>query len=194
MGFSCGGGVKYLFFNFYGAFMSCTGCSLLDCLLIIGIMVKIRLCISHFRSCLVYRYSISTCKFSSIITKSCPTSLANLNPFSSPLVVAAQYRPARSIRLGQSEFQLGTQHAELRLFGVNWRKQRVCILEPLVVRSREVEVDRGGGEVDFGVGLVDFLEVKRDVHRCWGLIKVISVRRVTGQSENSQYGHRNRNR
>lgn len=44
-------------------------------------------------------------------------------------------------------------------------------------------MDRGRGEVDFGIGLVDFLEVKRDVHRCWGLIKVISVRPVTGQSE-----------
>lgn len=48
---------------------------------------------------LEYRYSMSTCKFSSLITKSCPTSLANLNPFSGPFVVAAQYRPARSIRL-----------------------------------------------------------------------------------------------
>lgn len=108
---------------------------------------------------------MSTCKFSSLITaKLCPTSIANLNPLSSPLGVAAQYRPARSIRFDQREFQLGTQHSKLRPFGVNWREQRVCILEPLVIRSREVEVDRGRGEVDFGVGLVDFLEVKRDVH------------------------------
>lgn len=164
MGFSCGGGVKYLFFNFYGALMSCTGCSLLNRLLIIGIMER-RSCVSHFRSFLVYRYSMSTCKFSSLITaKLCPTSIANLNPLSSPLGVAAQYRPARSIRFDQREFQLGTQHSKLRPFGVNWREQRVCILEPLVIRSREVEVDRGRGEVDFGVGLVDFLEVKRDVH------------------------------
>lgn len=185
MGFSCGGGVKYLFFNFYGASMFCTGCSLLNRLLTIGIMGR-RSCVSHFGSFLVYRYSMSTCKFSSLVTaKSCPASIANLNPLPSPFVVAAQYRPARSIRLDQREFQLGTQHPELRLFGVNWRKQRVCILEPLVVRSREVEVERGRREVDFGVGLVDFLEVKRDVHRCWGLVKVVSVGPVTDQLDNN---------
>lgn len=104
-----------------------------------------------------------------------PSGAPNLNPLPRPLVVAAQHRPAGPVRLDQGQLQLGAQHAELRLFRVDRREQLVGVGEPLVVGRRQVEGDGGGAELDRGLGLVDFLEVQRDVDGGGSLVEVVPV-------------------
>lgn len=121
----------------------------------------------------VYRPAVS--RTVDLALRSRSSGLSNLDPLACPFIIASQHRPARSVRLGQRQFQLGAQHAELRLLRVNRRKERVCVFVSLVVGGGQIEVDRGGGEVDFCVGLVDFLKVERDIHRCGRLVEVVSA-------------------
>jgi hypothetical protein len=61
----------------------------------------------------VYIFCLKICRIS------CVSSISNLNTLSSPLVIAAQHRPAGAIGLEQDQLQLGAQHTESRLLGIN---------------------------------------------------------------------------
>lgn len=108
--------------------------------------------------------------------QSSPPSITNLNPLPGPLIVAAQHRPAGPVRLDQGQLKLSAQHAELRLFGVDRREQRVGVGVAFVVGRRQVEGDGVRGELDLGPGLVDFLEVERDVDGGGCLVEIVPVR------------------
>lgn len=106
---------------------------------------------------------------------SCPSSISDLDTLPSPLVIAAQHRPASTISLDQGQLQLGAQHAEARLLGIDGRKEAVCILVALVVGRRQVQDNRIGGELDASTLLVDLLEVEGDVDSGGSLVEIVPV-------------------
>lgn len=109
------------------------------------------------------------------IVTSDPSSLSDLNPLSTPFIIAPQDWPARSISLGQRQFHFSAQHLELGFFGINRRKQLISIFVPLVIGSGEVQIDRLLGELDLSLVLIDLLKVQRDIDRVWCLVKVIPI-------------------
>lgn len=110
----------------------------------------------------------------------CPSSIANLDPLSGPLVIAAQHRPAGTVRLDKRQLQLGAQHAERRLLRINRSEELIGVLIALVVRGRKVEGDGSGSEVDSSTLLVNLFQVERDIDGGRGLVKVVSVDEACG--------------
>jgi hypothetical protein len=103
------------------------------------------------------------------------SSISNLDTLPSPLIIAAQDWPAGTVGLDQLQVELGAFHFESRLLGIDLRKERVCILVPLVICRRKVKDNRVGSELDSGAFLVDLLEVEGDVDHGGSLVEIISI-------------------
>lgn len=87
--------------SFVFLFLQCIyGCACCSCAVLRSVS-RLEKAAAILSPCDDHAYIVTPCKFSSRTSISNPPSIPNLNPLTTPLVIAAQHRPASSIGLGQ---------------------------------------------------------------------------------------------
>jgi len=133
------------------------------------------LCINH-NSRLCYAL-VKKCRLTSHMLpwyNSCSSCPPNLDDLAGPLLVAPQFRPARSIELHERQFEFHSHYLVLRIGRIDLPKKRNLRCVPLVVPGWQVQIDgRRRSKFDDGPFFVNFLQEKTRDYCCGGLVEIV---------------------